>query len=255
MQYLNRYDHHIFDNIDKNIEIIYYQGNHELLKQPKVSIVGTRRPMTYTKNFTSSLAKGLNQRGQIIVSGCAMGVDALAHKACENFQTIGVVANGLDIRYPKINQGLIQNIEQKGLMLSFFEKGHEARPYNFVQRNELVVALSDALIITQADLNSGTLSSANFAIKQGKPIYVLPHRLNESLGTQKLLKEGHAKAIDDMDGFLNQFGSIQTFRDDLIEFCQQHPLYETALQKFGARIFEYELAGKIEVKRGRVLPL
>jgi len=177
---IKKIDFHIpeFDLMKKYPNDIFYLGNCSLLKNKKISIVGTRKPISYTKNFTYTLSSKLYEANITIVSGAAMGVDAIAHKAAIN-STIAVMANGLDIQYPSINKNLIKDIEQFGLTLSTYAPSTKARPYTFVQRNELVVALGDVLIITQADINSGSLRSAEFALKMGKQIYVLPHRIND----------------------------------------------------------------------------
>ena len=83
---------------------LFYTGNVDLLKRPKVSIVGTRRPSNYTPQLTHELAKSLSKRGVCIVSGAVMGVDAIAHEGVGTNNTIAVVANGLDIRYPAVNK-------------------------------------------------------------------------------------------------------------------------------------------------------
>lgn len=237
---------------------IYYKGHIDILKNRKISVVGTRRPNIYTKLFTHKLSNELSKRGVTIVSGAAMGVDAIAHKAVLNTNTIAVVANGLDIRYPKVNKQLIAQIEENGLMLSLFEDGYEARAYSFVQRNELVVALGEVLIVTQADLNSGSLRSVEFAIKQNKRIYVLPHRLDESLGTQELLKNNLATPIYSIDSFLKEL-SIENIdsnsSDEVLVFCQSNPTYTEAITKFGEKIFQYELESKISVQNDRIIVL
>ena len=87
---------------------LFYKGNLDLLERPKVSIVGTRRPSIYTQNFTYNIAKALAQRGVCVVSGVAMGVDAIAHSGAGADNTIAVVANGLNIRYPVVNKELIE---------------------------------------------------------------------------------------------------------------------------------------------------
>lgn len=174
---------------------LYAIGNQELLKRPKVSIVGTRRPSNYTKQFTYALAQALSKRGVTIVSGVAMGVDAIAHHASKPENSIAVVANSLDIRYPAINKNLIEAIERHGLMLSQFPATFKATPWSFVVRNELVVALGDVLIVTEADENSGSMRSVEFALKMGKKIYVLPQRLDDSRGTTRLLEKGLATPI------------------------------------------------------------
>ena len=240
------------NNISQNIEELFYIGNQDLLNSKKISIVGSRKPNSYTKLLTHKLSYELSKRGITIISGAAMGVDAIAHNACHDMKTIAVVANGLHIKYPSVNKKLIEKIEKKGLMLSQFEAKQKARNYTFVQRNELVVALGEILIITQADLNSGSLRSAQFAKKLNKQIYVLPHRLNESLGTQALLKKGEAKAIYDVEEFVNQFGEQTQKQDDFIEYCKGNPTYEEAFLNYEEELLTYELEGRVSINNGYV---
>ncbi len=243
------------ESMKKYPKEIFYKGNLDLLKRPKVSIVGTRRPSLYTQQFTYSLAKALASRGVCIVSGAAMGVDAIAHEGAGEENTIAVVANGLDIRYPVLNAPLIEKIEQKGLMLSQFNDGFRATGWSFVVRNELVVALGDILIVTEADINSGSMRSVEYAVKMGKEIWVLPHRLNESLGTNKLLVEGEAKVIQDIELFASHFGqAVKTdiVKDDFFYFCQKSPTLDETLKVFGERVYEAELLGEITIHNGIV---
>ena len=167
---INQFDFKIkeLENMKKYPKELYFIGNTQLLKRKKISIVGTRRPSNYTKEFTYKLASKLSQNGICIVSGAAMGVDSIAHSGAGLNNTIAVVANGLDIRYPSVNKNQIIEIEKNGLIISSFKEGEKARLYSFVQRNEIVVALGDKLIVTQADLNSGSMTSVEFAIKQNK---------------------------------------------------------------------------------------
>ena len=193
------------DNMKKYPKELFYIGNTQLLKKKKISIIGTRRPNSYTKEFTHKLASKLSSLDICIVSGAAMGVDAISHQAAKSDNTIAVVANGLDIRYPSVNKNLISSIEQNGLVISAYKAGEKARNYTFVLRNEIVVALGDILIVTQADLNSGSLTSVEYALKMKKKIYTLPHRINESLGTQELVKKGLVEPIYDIDEFIAQY--------------------------------------------------
>ena len=153
------------ESMKKYPEALFYKGNLALLQRPKVSIVGTRRPSSYTRKFTYMLAQALAKRGVCIVSGAAMGVDAIAHEGAGVENTIAVAANGLDIRYPVVNQKLIEAIENNGLMLSQFKDNFRATGWSFVVRNELVVALGDILIVTEADLGSGSMRSVEYALK------------------------------------------------------------------------------------------
>ena len=235
---------------------LFYIGNTNLLNKKKIAIVGTRRPNSYTKEFTYKLSSKLSSLNICIVSGAAMGVDSLAHQGAKSNNTIAVVANGLDIRYPSINKNLIIDIEKNGLILSAYKEGEKARNYTFVLRNEIVVALSDILIVTQADLNSGTLTSVDYALKMGKKVYTIPHRLNESLGTQDLLQKGLIQAIYDVDKFIEEICGVKLNfieNDEVLSFCRSNPSYEEAMGKFPNKIFEYELEGKIKIENGKVI--
>ena len=247
-------------NIDELVSMkkypdeLFYIGNLELLKKRKIALIGTRRPNSYTKEFTYKLASKLSNVGICIISGAAMGVDAIAHQGAGTNNTIAVVANGLDIRYPSINKNLIIDIERNGLILSAYKEKEKAKNYTFVLRNEIVVALSELLIVTEADINSGSLTSVNYALKMGKDVYTLPHRINESLGTQELIKKGLIKVIYDIDEFIYNISGIKNelFEDEILKFCSLNPIYEEAYNKYPNKIFEYELEGKIRVENGKV---
>lgn len=235
---------------------LYYKGHLALLYTPKISIVGTRRPNPYTRAITLELSRKLALSGMTIVSGAALGVDALAHEGAGAEKTIAVLPSGIDVRYPSSNKALIQSIEEKGLVLSQFEPDFETREWSFVVRNETVVALGDALIVAEADIGSGSMHSVEFALAMKKPIYVLPHRLRESSATRQLLHERKAEAIDDIDMFVSlishktKSGSSDT---PFIAFCRHNPTYDEVLNEFPKEVFEAELSGLIEVRNGRVI--
>ena len=235
---------------------LFYIGNLNLLKKRKVSIVGARRAYPYTKTYTRLLANELSKRGVVVVSGCAMGVDREAHLGAGANNTIAVMGNSLDIRYPSVNASLIKDIEEKGLVLSQFDKGFKATKWSFVVRNEIVVALGEVLVVAQADLKSGSMRSVEFALEMGKEIYVLPHRLNESEGTNYLLKNSLAKPILDIKEFANNFGEEvfikEDKKDDFLDYLRTSPSLEEALRKFGDRVFEAELMGEIEINNGKI---
>lgn len=226
---------------------LYFSGNTSLLDRTLVSIVGTRKPRSYTKELTTKLASKLSQVGVVIVSGGAIGVDTIAHKNSYP-NTIAVMANSLDIYYPAINRKLFDDIYKNSLALSEYKEDSKARIYTFVHRNRIVTALGECLIVTEADEGSGSLRSVEFAIEYGKKIYVLPHRSGESKGTQKLVESGVAEVIYDIDKFVNKFGTLKTVDDDIISFCHNNPTLADALAKFGDKIYEYELEGKIIIK-------
>lgn len=234
----------------KDMEKLFYDGNLELLKQPIIAIIGSRDPNQYAKHYTNMLSNTLSLKGFSIISGGAVGIDSIAHNNIHK-NAIMVLPSGININYPRENAQLIKNIRQHGLLLSEYEHNTMPRRHSFLERNRIIIALSDIVIIPHANINSGSSSSANVAIAMNKPLYVLPHRLNESLGTQDLLESQKAKSIYNIESFIdsicNAFSmqNTQTHNDEIIEFITHNPLFEDALKRFGNKILEYELEGKI----------
>ncbi|XPV68999.1 MAG: DNA-processing protein DprA [Halarcobacter sp.] len=233
---------------------LFYKGNLDLLKKRKVSIVGTRHPNSYSKKLTFKIAQELAKRNVAIVSGAAIGVDTLAHKGAEPKNTIAVVANGLDIKYPRINANMIKSIENEGLILSAYEDGFEARNYTFVQRNEIVVSLGEVLIVIQADEKSGTLTSVEYALKMGKKVYTIPHQLDDSKGTQKFLERGLIEPIYNLKEFFDEFGELTKNEQNHEVYLSTNPLYDDALKKLGSKLYELELEGRFSVENGYIKP-
>ncbi|MDT8338296.1 MAG: DNA-processing protein DprA [Sulfurimonas sp.] len=235
---------------------LYYDGDIELLKRVKVSIVGSRKPTKYSRLCIQKLSSSLAKHGACIVSGGAMGIDATAHVGAGSANTIAVLPCGIDLRYPAVNKNLLNDIEKNGLLLSQFEAGFRATPWSFVVRNELVVALGEVLIVAEAEPESGTMRSVEFALKMGKKIFVLPHRIGESGGTNRLLEEAKAETIYDIDAFVAKFcasKNLQEIKEDaFIEFCRNNPTYDEAIAKYGAKVFEYELSGEIIINNGKL---
>lgn len=258
MQNIQKIDFHIqeLDSMKKYPENLYYIGNLDLLNKKKMGIIGSRHPSQYAINYTHQIANQLSQANITIISGGAIGIDTIAHKASGTDNTIMISGTGLDIQYPSINKKLITEIEQKGLVLSQFPPNTPSLPRNFAIRNELIVALSDILIVSYADIKSGSMRSIEYALKMKKEIYVLPHRIGESEGTNNLLANGKAKAIYNINDFISQFKTpeiLENIKDDFLEYCKTNPSYNEAVLKFGEKVFEYELLGKISIKNGKLI--
>nr|WP_321266373.1 DNA-processing protein DprA [uncultured Sulfurimonas sp.] len=234
---------------------LFYIGNIELLKRKKISIIGSRKPNQYARELTHKLVSKLSNAGVCIVSGGALGIDAIAHKSAGFDNTIMVAGTGLDKRYPAINKNIIQSIEERGLVISQFKQGTPSQRYNFPIRNEVVVALGDILIVSYGDINSGTMRSVEYALKMGKEIYVLPHRIGDSDGTNSLLEKNMAKAIYDIDEFVSKIVDIKVCapdKDEFLQYCKKNSNYDDVVSKFSSKVFEYELSGKIEVLNGKI---
>ncbi|MDR2100585.1 MAG: DNA-protecting protein DprA [Campylobacteraceae bacterium] len=241
--------------LTQNVKELYALGNLELLERPKVAVVGSRKALLYTKNMSERLSSMLSAAGVVVVSGGAVGVDAAAHRGAMP-NTIAVLPTPLDLLYPKINSALLREISARGLLLSEYAKSANISKYNFVLRNRIVAGLCDALVIAQADLNSGSLRSAHYALALGVPIYVFSHRIGESEGTAQLVNRGQAKVIDDLASFVKIFApkadTNDGAKDEVLAFCAKNPDLNECLKQFGDRIYEYELSGRIEIVGMRI---
>lgn len=192
-----------------------------------------------------------------MVSGGALGVDIIAHSAALP-RTIMISPTSLDSIYPPSNAKTIFQIATNGLILSEYDNNKTPQKYDFLHRNRLVIALSDIVIIPQADKASGSLYSANLAIQSKKPLFVLSHRIGESLGTQDLLLEEKAEAIFSIEAFLQKIGLQEPILDssayaEILDFCKGNPSFEEAYLRYGEEILSLELEGKIARTNGRVV--
>lgn len=175
--------------------ILFFRGALPETRVPSVAIVGTRKPTTYGKEVTHKLATELAKRGVVVVSGMALGVDAIAHKAALEVggTTLAVLANSVDQMYPRSNRALGEEIlASGGAILSEYEPPTAARDFQFLERNRIVSGLADAVVITEAAQRSGTLSTAARALEQGKEVFVVPGNITSPLsaGCNALLKQG-----------------------------------------------------------------
>ncbi|WP_163498636.1 DNA-processing protein DprA [Helicobacter suis] len=241
---------------------LYYTGRLELLNAPfKVALVGTRKPSVYTQQLTAKLAKGIVQMGGVVVSGGALGVDIIAQKNALP-HTIMISPCSLDLIYPPSNSLTIMDIAKEGLLISEYKEKFQPYRFSFLERNRLVVALSDLVIIPEASHNSGSMASAHLTLAQKKPLFVLPQRLYESEGTLFLLAQNNAQAIYDIDAFLDQLAQkfntkppAEKAQNAFLKFCQSAPSFEEAYAEFGDFLLEQELLGVIKRENGRVVLL
>jgi DNA processing protein len=192
---------------------LYYLGAEPetWLERPRVAIVGSRGITPYGRSVTAQLATQLAERGITIVSGLALGVDAVAHEAAlkAGGQHIAVLANGLDKIYPASNTQLAKQLLQSGgVIISEYPEGTPSLKQNFVARNRIVAGLSNALLITEAGEKSGTLHTARFALEQGRDVLVVPGNITSptSAGCNQLIKSG-ATPVTSVDDILFALGT------------------------------------------------
>lgn len=194
--------------------VLYIKGDSNLLNgHLMVSMVGARRPSIYGVESTKYLGNQLAQAGMVIVSGLAAGLDAQAHKAAIAVEgaTVACVAFGHGACYPANNRNLLEVIEKTGAVVSEYPLDTQAEKAFFLQRNRIIAALSQALVVVEARKRSGTMSTVNFAAEYGRDIFAVPGSIFSALseGTNALLKEG-ASMVTSAEDILVQYDAYLT---------------------------------------------
>ena len=226
----------IIDTIASCPKKLYFMGKLPNERYATVAVVGSRKPTAYGREVTYQLAYNLARRGIIIVSGMALGVDGIAHRAAleAGGTTLAVLANGVDIIYPATNRDLAHDILAKGgAIISEYEPGTEARDFQFLERNRIVSGLSDAVIVTEAAVRSGTLSTVMHALEQGREVFVVPGNITSPLsaGCNNLIKQG-AHPI--------------TCADDVLEIIAPDLLQPNVLLPLGSTPLESKIIGLLQ---------
>lgn len=199
----------LLGSIAKSPKLLHYLGKLPTRRIPTVAIVGTRKPTSYGKEVTERTAYELASKGVCIISGLALGVDAIAHRGALEAKgtTIAVLGNGLPTIYPSTHRQLGEAIIQSGgALISEYPEGTPPLPFRFLERNRIVSGLADAIVITEAAQRSGSLNTAMHALDQGKEVFVVPGPITSpmSLGCNALLKQGASPllSVDDVLEFL-----------------------------------------------------
>lgn len=183
---------------------LYIRGNKEILNDKKIAIVGCREATEYGKKVAKYFSYKLTEEKNVtIVSGLARGIDSISHIGCleGKGKTIAVVGNGLDLIYPKENIGLANEIINKnGTIISEYPLGTKPLKMNFPARNRIISGISKGIIVVEAKEKSGTMITVDFALEQGKDVYVVPGNINSinSVGTNELIKQG-AKMVTNIN--------------------------------------------------------
>lgn len=177
--------------------LLFYQGNVDLLKRPKMAAVGAR---TASQTGTKSVQKIVSELGNqfVIVSGLARGIDTSAHiSALKNGgATIAVIGCGLDVHYPKENKLLQEYLGKNHLILSEYAVGEAPLKFHFPERNRIIAGLSQGVIVAEAKMRSGSLITCERALEEGRDVFAIPGNIldGKSDGCHHLIKEG-AKCI------------------------------------------------------------
>ena len=224
--------------------IITARGNTDALRKQMVSIVGTRHATATGMGFVADIAQNFAENNVAVVSGMAIGTDTAAHRgalrATGNVQTIAVLAGGVDYIWPLENESLYWEIVERGCIISEMPVGFVPVATNFVQRNRWVAGLSDTLILGEADLKSGSMTTARFAIDFGRDVWAIPSHPADlrALGPNSLIRSGDAKLCLGVQDFFetakkdvkkNKISEKNDSENNLIDLIGSIPVSESVL--------------------------
>lgn len=174
---------------------LYCMGDISLLNTDSVSVVGSRKYTLYGKNIAEMIGKRLGECGIPVVSGLAYGIDAFAHRGTLDAggKVIGVLPGGLNNMVPVRNRDLMMSgLENGGLMVSEYEPDDHAEKWKYPRRNRIISGLGKCTAVVEANMNSGSLITAQHAMEQGRPVFAVPGNINSqfSIGCNLLIRDG-----------------------------------------------------------------
>lgn len=172
---------------------LWVSGSLDALARPCVAIVGTRAATPYGRRLATTLARDLTRAGCAIVSGLALGIDTSAHEGAleGNGPTFGVLGGGHACFFPRRNRELAQRMLERGAVISPYPPERATYPHQFLERNGVVAALSDAVVVVEAPARSGALNTANWAAGR-IPVFAVPGDVDRPsfAGNHALLRDG-----------------------------------------------------------------
>lgn len=203
---------------------LFYIGSLPNPEVPSVAMIGARRYSDYGRCMAEYFADRLAKAGVTIISGMAMGIDGISQRAALKAGGIsyGILGSGVDIPYPSSNESLYWELIEKGGVISEFAPGTEPRPALFPQRNRIISAFSDAVLVVEAREKSGTFITVDMALEQGREVYAIPGRCTDglSMGCNKLLRQGAGIAVtpEDLIDDLGWNRNIQEQNDAKLQY-------------------------------------
>lgn len=196
--------------------ILFISGQRNVLAKPQIAMVGSRNAsvdgLASAKSFASSFA----ERGLVVTSGLALGIDGHAHDGAlqAKGETIAVLGCGLQNIYPARHRQLAERIRHQGALVSEFHPSIQPKAANFPRRNRIISGLSVGVMVIEAAEKSGSLITARYAAEQGRDVFALPGSIHhpQSRGCNALIKQG-ACLVQSVDDVLNEIESLLRWSD------------------------------------------
>lgn len=219
-----------------------------------MAIVGTRAATDYGKLVTAKFTASLVQHGFVIVSGLAMGIDSVAHKAAldNNGITVAVLGSGVDLITPSSNHRLAQQIIMSGgAVLSAYPLGTEAMKHHFPERNVIISGLCQGTLVTEGGMNSGALITARQAHEQGREVFAIPNNINKYAlsGTNHLIRNSQAKLVENVEHMLEDMHLETKLVPRQLNFTHEERLILEKLSDGGKSMDELVLETTFDIPR------
>ena len=196
--------------------VLYYAGKlPDLNSHLCIATVGTRKMSEYGMRSAYKIAYEIASAGAVVVSGMALGIDAVCASAAiaARGRTIAVLGCGIDVVYPKQHARLCEAIKEHGAIITEYPPSTEPRGFHFPVRNRIISGLSQGTVVVDADIKSGSLITAKTAILQGRDVYAVPCNIDsEKSGTNELIRDGAQAVVSGYDIIKNY---VYSFRDNL----------------------------------------
>ncbi|MDX1755956.1 MAG: DNA-processing protein DprA [Marinobacter sp.] len=193
--------------------VLYLRGDRALLTREQIAVVGSRNASHAGLDHARRFAAALSERGYLITSGLALGVDGAAHAGAldAGYPTVAVIGTGVDIHYPRAHQRLAERIAGHGLIVSDLPPGTPPKAAHFPQRNRIISGLSRGILVVEAGLRSGSLITARLALEQGREVFAIPGSVHnpQARGCHQLIRQGASlvEAVADIEAELGAWWS------------------------------------------------
>jgi DNA processing protein len=240
----SEYPHRLLEIYDPP-PLLYVRGDPQVLRRHAIGVVGTRRPTPYGNQIAERMSRDLAERGLVIVSGLARGIDSSAHRgacAASRGATVGVLGCGIDVIYPKENRKLFAEVERRGAIISEFSLGAYPSPDNFPVRNRIVAGMALGVLVVQGAQYSGSLITSRLAMEFGREVFGVPGNVTEgaSFAPNQLIKQG-AKLVTGWEDVVEELPTeirAELFPVEATTAEERASLFEQALSPAEKKLFE-----------------
>ena len=240
----------------------YLRGNPDLLLQPHLAIVGSRRASAAGLRLARDIAAAVVGAGMVVCSGLALGIDGAAHRGALDGggQTTAVLGTGVDTIYPRRHRALGEAIAAQGCLVSEFPPDTAPLPHNFPRRNRLISGICLGTLVVEAARPSGSLITASSAMEQGREVFALPWSPLHAggAGCLKLLREG-AVMVTGVQDILDELGAMGSCQHELLRVVADQavdPAAAALLERIGFEAVGIDdLALSCGLPPGDLLPL